>query len=60
MTYDKAIQEITEKLGAMDRILTIGDLNETEFKQITKVYMAGVILRAQLQASKTLKGARDE
>lgn len=60
MTYDKAIQDITERLGTMDEIMDAGDLNEDEFKHVLSVYTAGVILRAKLQASQTLKGANDE
>ena len=52
MTADEAIADITEKLKGIDRVLELGELNEEQFKEVTRVYAAGVILRAQFQASK--------
>ena len=59
-TYTEAIADITAKLEKLDLILEVGDINEEEFKAITKLYTNGLVLRAQFQATQTMRQRKDQ
>lgn len=59
-TYDEAIADINKKLAEIDHVLEVGDINEDVFKELTKLYTNGLVLRAQFQASMTMRQRKDE
>ena len=58
-TYNEAIADLNRKLAQIDQVLEIGDVNEDMFKELTKLYTNGLILRAQFQASMTMRQRKD-
>ena len=58
-TYNEAIADLNRKLAQIDQVLEIGDVNEDMFKELTKLYTNGLILRAQFQASQTMRQRKD-
>lgn len=54
-TYEQAIKEINETMKEMEDALHEGDLNHEQFYAVLNHYTKGVILRARLQAGKTIR-----
>lgn len=54
--YDIAIADINARLTEMDQMFEIGDMTEEIYKVTVRLYTQGVVLRAMLQSSKTIKG----
>lgn len=59
-TYTEAINDITRRLAKLDHMLEEGNLNEEQFKELTKLYTNGLVLRAQFQSSQTLRQRKDQ
>ena len=60
MNLNEAIDDVNKKLADIDRVLEVGDVTEELFKDLTRLYTTGVILRAQFQASKTIRTGESE
>lgn len=55
MNRAEAIADITKRLALIDEVLEVGDVNHEQFEELTKLYTAGMILKAQIQASMTMR-----
>lgn len=55
-----AIESIENRLAQIDKVLEVGDVNQEQFHELTKLYTAGMILKAQLQSSQTLRERKDQ
>ena len=60
MNRAEAIENVNKKLAIIDEVLEVGDVNQEQFHELTKLYTAGMILRAQLQSSQTLRERKDQ
>ena len=60
MNRAEAIENVNKKLAIIDEVLEVGDVNQEQFHELTKLYTAGMILRAQLQSSQTLRDRKDQ
>lgn len=60
MNRVQAIKNVNKKLAVIDEVLEVGDVNQEQFHELTKLYTAGMILRAQLQSSQTLRDRKDQ
>ena len=56
--YDTAIADINARLKEMDMMFDIGDMTEDAYKATLRLYTQGVILRAMMQSSKTIRGIK--
>lgn len=54
-TYTAEIKEIDKRLAEIDYVLEVGDVNEDMFKELTKLYTNGTILKAMLRSTQTLR-----
>ena len=59
-TYNEAIADLTKKLDEIEHVLNVGDVNEELFKELTRLYTGGVILRAQFQAGQTMRQRKED
>ena len=60
MNRVQAIERVNKELAMIDEVLEIGDVNQEQFHELTKLYTAGMILKAQLQASQTMRQRKNQ